>query len=105
MFEVYPNIFLLDELQCYIRDDIGFGLGGYTATIIKAAAFLWYMIVLKKIWKNKIVLKIYDYQLAGYGNVFKLSDLLNKKEVNVVDEICKKLEHDEAIIIKLWLWN
>lgn len=38
-------------------------------------------------------------------NLYYASELLNKKWVDVVDEICKKLEHEEAILIKLWLWN
>ena len=106
-YEVSPNIYLLTALQCYIRDDIGFWLGRYHARVIRNASFLWYIIVLQRRWKEDVVIKIDDYQLNFYGNdkVLNLSELLNKKWVDVVDEICKKLEHEEAILIKLWLWN
>jgi hypothetical protein len=57
-------------------------------------------------WKEDVVLKIDDKDLSNINdNIFNLSELLNKKVTNVVDEICKKLEHEEAILIKLWLWN
>lgn len=106
-YEVSPNIYLLAAPQCYIRDDIGFWLGRYHARVIRSASFPWYIIILQMRWKEDVVIEIDDYQLNLYGNdkALNLSELLNRKDINIVDEICKKLEHEEAILIKLWLWN